>query len=400
MTSMTRTMRHAVVDGKSPDVLGSDPAMLSPRSVLDSTPQVIDLSAEEDDDDDALLDQLLNDDDDDDDVDDGAYDELNEKDEMQPQATRQMLSQPKLSDTDRQRTKSKEVPSSIEVLKGNEFESTQVLHVREHYHKQTRSPAPSTTSSETDSVQTPNSENALEIGMEEYVRFERVRRAEERKSMPFAHIRYEVEQNEGKKKKKERTTKQDIREDDELSVGNASGSSSVASSVASAETADLLERAHDRLHLQQLQDEVVELKRVIERKNAELESLSGQLRRAVATKCDLVLAHTELERHHEFNLRRKDHGLSQLKKENLSLLESQSEMEKELLNEIIKVTEQLKETEQKHRDELADLDRRHRNETTEKDFQIAKLKEEIRRLRHNNSPSGPGIFNFTMLKKN
>lgn len=398
---MTKTMRHAVVDGKFPDVLGSDPAMLSPRSVLDSAPQVIDLvnaSAEEDDDDDALLDQLLNDDDDSEDV-DGVYDELNEKDEVKPEVTRQMLKQPNLSDTCHQRTLSKEVPSSIEVRKSNDFEPTQVLQVREHYHKQTRSPAPSTTSSETDSVQTPNSDNALEVGMEEYVRFERVRRVEQQKSRPFAHIRYEVEQDKGKKKK-ERTTKQDVREDDELSLGNASGSSSVASSVASAETADLLERAHDRLHLQQLQDEVVELKRVIERKNAELESLSGQLRRAVATKCDLVLAHTELERHHEFNLRRKDHGLSQLKKENLNLLESQSEMEKELLNEIIKVTEQLKETEQKHREELADLDRRHRNETTEKDFQIAKLKEEIRRLRHNNSPLGPGIFSFTMLKKN
>ena len=56
----------------------------------------------------------------------------------------------------------------------------------------------------------------------------------------------------------------------------------------SATTVDLLERAHDRLHMQQLHDEIDNLKSIVERKNVELENLTGQLRRAVATKCDLV----------------------------------------------------------------------------------------------------------------
>jgi hypothetical protein len=77
----------------------------------------------------------------------------------------------------------------------------------------------------------------------------------------------------------------------DASVSTMASSDSIGSSD-TAKTSDLLDRAHDRLHLQELHDEIVELQQVIERKNGELEVLSGQLRRAVATKCDLVLAHT------------------------------------------------------------------------------------------------------------
>jgi anaerobic ribonucleoside-triphosphate reductase len=76
---------------------------------------------------------------------------------------------------------------------------------------------------------------------------------------------------------------ENVIEDDEGSDDETS-----ARSGGSATTEDLLERAHDRLHMQQLHDEVENLKQVIDRKNVELENLTGQLRRAVATKCDLV----------------------------------------------------------------------------------------------------------------
>lgn len=77
--------------------------------------------------------------------------------------------------------------------------------------------------------------------------------------------------------------------EDEGEYEDEEGESGDDVSVSSGDSAvDLLERAHDRLHMQQLVDEVEDLKKVVERKNVELENLTGQLRRAVATKCDLV----------------------------------------------------------------------------------------------------------------
>jgi hypothetical protein len=150
----------------------------------------------------------------------------------------------------------------------------------------------------------------------------------------------------------------------------------------------LLTRAHDRIHLQDTKEEIAKLKEIIDRKNQELENLAGQLRRAVSTKCDLVLAHTELELHHESDMIRKDNFVSELKKVNISLLEEQSEIEKNLLNEIMTLTEQMKQAEAKHKGELDDWKRMHKNELNEKDFQIAKLREEIRRLK-NADPNEP-----------
>ena len=62
----------------------------------------------------------------------------------------------------------------------------------------------------------------------------------------------------------------------------------------------------------------------IDRKDKEIEELSGQLRRAVATKCDLVISHTELERHHEFNLKKLEECTKQLVKANFGLVEDQA----------------------------------------------------------------------------
>lgn len=167
-------------------------------------------------------------------------------------------------------------------------------------------------------------------------------------------------------------------------------------STSSETTATLLERAHDRLHMQDLQDEIERLQAVIKRKNTELDNLAGQLRRAVATKCDLVLAHNELEVHHEQNLKRRDEGLMQLKRANLGLLEAQSEVEKDLLNEIITLTEKAKDMEQKHRAELGDWERLHKNEVAEKDFKIAQLREEIRLLK--NGSKKPSSFSSIFKK--
>jgi hypothetical protein len=153
------------------------------------------------------------------------------------------------------------------------------------------------------------------------------------------------------------------------------------SSMESEDTATLLDRAHDRLHLQDLQDEIHHLKEIIAHKNEELEKLSGQLRRAVATKCDLVLAHNELELHHEQNLRRREEGLMQLKRANLSLVEAQSEVEKDLLNEIFQLNHKISGLEDVHKRDVDEREEMHKYDLALKDQKILRLQEELRRVR-------------------
>lgn len=162
------------------------------------------------------------------------------------------------------------------------------------------------------------------------------------------------------------------------------------SSMESEDVHTLLDRAHDRLHLQELQDEVQHLKDMITRKNEELERLSGQLRRAVSTKCDLVLAHNELEAHHEQNLKRRDEGLMHLKRANLSLVEAQSEVERDLLNEIYELTQKMGGLEAFHKRDIEEREELHRQEMDQKDQKIARLQEELRRVKYGKKqPRGP-----------
>lgn len=168
--------------------------------------------------------------------------------------------------------------------------------------------------------------------------------------------------------------------DEEESDNEESVESSVDSSTSSDGTGSLLERAHERIAMQHLQDEVKRLVQVVEQKNDEIKELSGQLRQAIETKCDLVIAHTELERHHEFNLSCKSKDVTVLKEENRNLHETRTKVELSLLNDLVQLTDSMKEAEKNHQQELDDWERLHRNEMLEKDFQIAQLIEEIRSL--------------------
>ena len=152
---------------------------------------------------------------------------------------------------------------------------------------------------------------------------------------------------------------------------------SVDSSV-SEDAAALLERAHDRIARQNLQEEVQTLKEVIERKNAELENLASRLRRAVETKCDLVVAHNELAKHQEQTIQKKNENLMRMKEANKCLLEGHAATEKKMLNELIRANDRFAALQKKHDDELDDWERLHRNEILEKEYQIAKLTEEVR----------------------
>jgi hypothetical protein len=161
-------------------------------------------------------------------------------------------------------------------------------------------------------------------------------------------------------------------------------------SYCSEKTSDILEKAHDRIALQKVKEEMKDLEQSVERKNEEIEMLSGQLRRAVATKCDLVLSHTELERHHEVSLKSKDNDMVMLQKANYTLLEIRAEVEQEFMNELAGLAETMKEETIKHRQEMDDWERMHRNEMLEKDYQLAQLTEQLRAFK---ATSGQSLRN-------
>jgi hypothetical protein len=203
----------------------------------------------------------------------------------------------------------------------------------------------------------------------------------------------------------------DEEEDDCSSLGGSefeterSEQASVATSIASSDDGAAVwkenrehlkeNREDDHLHLDELQREVNELKKMVERKNYELDNMNGQLRRAVSTKCDLVIAGQELELHHEYNVRRQDNGVVELKKANLDLVEQQSQNERGLLNVIVEVAEGMKEDERKHNEKLKAWEVMHHNEICLKDYNIAKLREQIRILKtkDKNAP----VLSFTNL---
>ena len=168
--------------------------------------------------------------------------------------------------------------------------------------------------------------------------------------------------------------------DDDGEEGNDDTAKMKGAQPSPDEAHDLLERARDRIARQRLVEQVKALEMIVERKNAELEQLNGQLRRAVETKSDLVIAHNEIEKRHAMVVEKKEQNLLRMKQANIWLLEAQSIKEKELLNEIIRLTDMTRDAEEKRREELDDWERMHRNEMLEKDYTIARLSEELRKL--------------------
>ena len=145
-------------------------------------------------------------------------------------------------------------------------------------------------------------------------------------------------------------------------------------------TKDLLDRAHDRLAVQILQGELDDLKHIVEKKNEEIKILAGQLRRAVETKCDLVLAHTEMEQYHEFTMQVKEEQAHQLVRANFGLQEGVASVERDLINEIVRLQVTMQDAKKQHVQELQDWERMHKNEMLERDCEIARLKAEVHKL--------------------
>jgi TolA-binding protein len=127
-----------------------------------------------------------------------------------------------------------------------------------------------------------------------------------------------------------------------------------------------------------------------------------------------VLAHTELELHHEHNLRKREMGLKELGKVNRSLLEEQSMVEIELVNEIALLTSKMHEQEdahkkmiqsleQQHNEAISNRERLHKSEILLKNAQMAKLQEEIRVLKGGApaaaAPKKGGLLSFIPIQK-
>jgi len=137
----------------------------------------------------------------------------------------------------------------------------------------------------------------------------------------------------------------------------------------SIETSELLSKCSERMELQKLMEEVRDLKESLERKDEQLEQLSGQLRMAISTKCDLVIAHTELERMHELDIQQRDGYVESMKRSNIILEEMRAKIEKDFMNEIASLVSKMQ-----------SMDKDHKNESVEKDLIIAHHQENIQRF--------------------
>lgn len=153
--------------------------------------------------------------------------------------------------------------------------------------------------------------------------------------------------------------------DSSLTSGS-SGSNGKPSSQKSAQ--QLLEKAQARLRLTEYEAKINDLKEDLMEKNSKISTLTLQLRRATASKCDLVVACSDIEAQ-KIGLEEL-HGKEERKWKQMPLREQEvrAEVEKEFMNELTSLL-----------DQMNDLKRRQKNELLEKDFEIAQLQEKLRR---------------------
>merc|ERR1719162_1746613 len=114
----------------------------------------------------------------------------------------------------------------------------------------------------------------------------------------------------------------------------------------------LLRCVDQRIHYQEQNDEIRVLKdQAIERK-IQAEAMAEQLRRAIETKCDLVLAQNEMERRHEQNQITKDTEVKDLRTYIQDILETQARSELNFMNEISSLARNLDSSVSAHQQEL------------------------------------------------
>jgi len=115
----------------------------------------------------------------------------------------------------------------------------------------------------------------------------------------------------------------------------------------------LLRMADQRLQYQQYNDEIKKLRESVERMKHQAEAMSEQLRRAVETKCDLVLAQTEMERCHEQNLIAKDDEIKDIQRYTQELVDYQATNDLNFMNEISSLSKRIEDMSTTHQKELS-----------------------------------------------
>ncbi|KAI2508185.1 hypothetical protein MHU86_6236 [Fragilaria crotonensis] len=135
-------------------------------------------------------------------------------------------------------------------------------------------------------------------------------------------------------------------------------------------TKQLLAYANIRVEHQKMKEDMKALKAMLVAKDEQLLQLTLQLRRATASKCDLVVACTDMERQMEVVEKYGSPQSQQVRQQYLEMLEGRATMEREFMNELQTLT-----------NELLATDRRYMNQLVDKDFTIGQLEEQVRRLK-------------------
>jgi hypothetical protein len=135
-------------------------------------------------------------------------------------------------------------------------------------------------------------------------------------------------------------------------------------------TKQLLAYANIRVEHQKMKEDMKTLKAMLTAKDEQILQLTCQLRRATASKCDLVVACTDMERQMEVVEKYGSPQSQQVRLQYLEMLEGRATMEREFMNELQALT-----------NELLATDRRYMNQLVDKDFTIGQLEEQVRRLK-------------------
>jgi len=150
---------------------------------------------------------------------------------------------------------------------------------------------------------------------------------------------------------------------------------------ASVDAHELLNICSERMEQHKLREDLRRLRHVCDEKEAQLGQLTGQLKMAVATKVDLVTAHTELERRLEFAVEEKNEFVAHSQRSSQVMQGLRADIEREFLNEMVSLSNQMQGMTVDYETQLK-----------EKDVTICNLHEKIRSLEAlvNNSSRGTG----------
>ena len=110
--------------------------------------------------------------------------------------------------------------------------------------------------------------------------------------------------------------------------------------------------ANIRFQQQELREEIKALKTILHSKDEHLLHLTSQLRRATASKCDLVNSVTDMEQEKEKIEQAGEAQMEEVKPGYLQVLEKRADMEREYMNELAMLSEQIMTMDQKYKNQL------------------------------------------------